>query len=424
MKTILIKSGWQTVNIGDIGHVPGILALLASRFPHDRLIMWMSDDSMGVGKMLRHYFPNVTFVKGEYGEGGNFSTNDLKSAFESADMLIQGSGPTLHAETLRAWVNYSDKPFGVFGITLTDSELNGINDKDSELTKILNRASFIFTRETASLKSLSESKVVSPKMGFAPDACLGSTIRQDDVADRFLEENQLIEGKYICVIPRLRKTPYYWSRWETPWCEPGDMPTFHTRVKTTQEQIKNIEELNHEHRAEDMAKLRGVVVDWIRKTGLKVLLCPEMSYQLTLLGGDLYAPLPDDVKEKVVIKDRYWLTDEAAGVYKKAMAVISQDCHSPLIAYTQNTPAFYLRQSGDTQKGQMYSDFGLSKWILEMDDISSDDISARLMEIYNEPTEAERYLNSGMGKITKQHKKALDIVADELMKTRENQECI
>ena len=62
----------------------------------------------------------------------------------------------------------------------------------------------------------------------------------------------------------------------------------------------------------------------------------------------LVDPLPKDVKKLVVWRDSYWLPDEAASVYAQAQAVVSVECHSPLIALRNGTPAFYVRQPTDT----------------------------------------------------------------------------
>ena len=37
---ILLRSGWQTVNIGDIGHTPGILHLLEQYLPEAEVRLW------------------------------------------------------------------------------------------------------------------------------------------------------------------------------------------------------------------------------------------------------------------------------------------------------------------------------------------------------------------------------------------------
>lgn len=38
----------------------------------------------------------------------------------------------------------------------------------------------------------------------------------------------------------------------------------------------------------------------MRETGKKVLICPEMSYQIDIMDELLLDPLPDDVKPSVV----------------------------------------------------------------------------------------------------------------------------
>jgi hypothetical protein len=38
---ILLKTGWDTVNIGDIGHTPGTLRVLEDKLPDARVIAWI-----------------------------------------------------------------------------------------------------------------------------------------------------------------------------------------------------------------------------------------------------------------------------------------------------------------------------------------------------------------------------------------------
>ena len=72
--------------------------------------------------------------------------------------------------------------------------------------------------------------------------------------------------------------------------------------------------------------------------------CAEMTYQIPMAKEVLVDPLPSDVKKNVVWRDTYWLPDEAASIYSKAQAVVSVECHSPIIALANGTPAF-LRAS-------------------------------------------------------------------------------
>jgi len=64
------------------------------------------------------------------------------------------------------------------------------------------------------------------------------------------------------------------------------------------------------------------------------------------------------------------------------------ECHLPLIAYHQGTPAFYVRQPTDTCKGQMYRDFGAGDWFFEMDETDGARLWGRLAAIHRDPAGA------------------------------------
>jgi hypothetical protein len=51
---ILLRSSWQTVNIGDIAHTPGMLALLEKHRPDDEVTLWPNPLSPAVEKLLVH----------------------------------------------------------------------------------------------------------------------------------------------------------------------------------------------------------------------------------------------------------------------------------------------------------------------------------------------------------------------------------
>src|SRR5262245_27938808 len=49
---IVLRSSWQTVNIGDIAHTPGVLHLLEQHLPEAEIRLWPSSVSNGVDEML------------------------------------------------------------------------------------------------------------------------------------------------------------------------------------------------------------------------------------------------------------------------------------------------------------------------------------------------------------------------------------
>ncbi|MGC9343990.1 MAG: polysaccharide pyruvyl transferase family protein, partial [Bacteroidales bacterium] len=238
----------------------------------------------------------------------------------------------------------------------------------------VDEAKFYFTRETASYENLKNAGVKCNLYGFAPDATFGSNVQDTYQALMFMKEHGLEYKKFLCVVPRLRVTPYYLIA-----------PSLkHHKEPWSQERIQEVDELNNKHKEEDHAKARSAIVAYVRRTGNPVLLCPEMVHNMDLFDELLYNPLPDEIKKKVIKRTSFWRTDEATTVYKNAAAVISFEAHSPILAYMQGTPAFYLRQPEDTIKGQMYYDIGLSDWVFEIEDTKAQDIVDCLMEVVND----------------------------------------
>lgn len=358
---ILLRSSWQAVNIGDIAHTPGALALLERHLPDARVTLWASDVSMQADAMLRRRFPGLTIVKGELKADGSVSNPELSEAIRSADVLVHGSGPSVVARHhLRAWHLATGKPFGILGVT--------IESTDDELLELLSQAAFIYVRDTVSLQHLRSRGLSVKPLEFGPDATFSYDLLDDATAQAYLKEAGLEEGGFACAIPRLRYTPYFQIRGHEP----------------SKEQLER-HELSLRHCEGDHAKQRQAIIRLVREAGLKVLVCPEMTYEMELGKKVLVDPLPEDVRRQVVWRDRYWLPDEATSVYARSRLLISFEMHSPILAVTVGTPAIHLRQPTDTCKGQMWRDVGLSDWIFEIDETTGDKIADRALQIASDP---------------------------------------
>src|SRR5512138_3438933 len=95
---ILLRSSWQIVNIGDIAHTPGVLALIERHLPEAEVRLWASADlSDEVAAMEHRRFPGLQIVKGQIGSDGKPSNDELADALKWADFLLHGSGPSLVA---------------------------------------------------------------------------------------------------------------------------------------------------------------------------------------------------------------------------------------------------------------------------------------------------------------------------------------
>ncbi len=371
---ILVRSSWQTVNIGDIGHTPGMLRLLERYLPEAELSLWACDLGHGVDQMLAKDFPHVKIFTGPRADDGAPQCAEGRRLWEEADLFIHGSGPyVVTRRTVDDWAA-TGRPYGIYGVTLEDF--------DESLVGMLTQAAFVFCRDTASLRAARAAGVRCPRMEFAPDAAFAADDRDDVSADKFLRAHGLEAGEFISVISRLRYTPYFKIRHLPP---------------TALDFERN--EISESFKESDHERLRKVIIAWVRVTGKKVLLCPEMTYEIELTKEQLIDPMPDDVKPFLVWRDTYWRPDEATSVYARSLAVVSMEMHSPILACAVNTPAFYLRLPTDTCKGQMWRDIGLPEWIFEVEESDGDEIAEALITLANEPARTREKLTHARARV-------------------------
>src|SRR5688572_31885209 len=198
---ILLRSSWQSVNIGDIGHTPGALSLIEKHFPEAEITLWPGSLGHGSRDLLTKGYPRLKIAEGSVGGDGKPTTAALAKAWEETDLYLSGSGSgfpaSAHAVTFQ---KVTGKPVGVFGVS-TDP-ISGIGgDRDPEggtlasirtralklppthlpadLRYIMDRAAFFFCRDTISRDYLKAQGVKTPILEFGPDAQLGMHLRED-----------------------------------------------------------------------------------------------------------------------------------------------------------------------------------------------------------------------------------------------------
>jgi polysaccharide pyruvyl transferase WcaK-like protein len=332
---VLLRSSWQTVNIGDIAHTPGVLALLEKHVPGAEVRLWPSKVDNGVAEVLKKRFPNVSIVQG---------ADAVKAALAECDFLLHGSGPSLvAANDVARWRKETNKPYGIYGITVA-------NPTDAVLDHITN-AKFAFFRDSVSLKLVKDKGAKCPVMEFGPDGAFAVDLKNDAAADAFLKANGLEPGNFLCCIPRLRNTPYW---------------KIHNRKMTEEDERKH--KVNEAKKEQDHAGLRAGIVSIVRETKLKVLVCPEDQSQMAVGKELLVDPLPEDVKKRVVWREKYWLTDEARSTYLRSAGLFGNEMHSPIMCVGSGVPALVCRWAEQTSKGYMWRDIGLGEWLFDMDD--------------------------------------------------------
>ncbi len=345
---ILLRSSWQTVNIGDIAHTPGVLKLLETYLPNAEIHLWPSKLDNGVDKLLLARFPNLKIAQ---------STAALDTAFESCDFLLHGSGASLVAEQdVVRWHEQTRKPYGIYGITLPPKKSSStVAVSRATLVKtieVLSNAKFVFFRDSKSLRFAKEQGCSCPLMEFGPDGAFACDLRDDVNAEAFLSQHRLEPGKFLCCIPRLRYTPY--------WTIPSKRRPFDAVKHARNESMKE-----HDH-----APLRRAIIEVVRQTDLKVLLCPEDQTQMLIGKQLLLDKLPRNIRHRVVWRPKYWLTGEAISTYIRSGGLFGNEMHSPILCVGHGIPAIVCRWAEQTTKGYMWADIGLGDWLFDLDDES------------------------------------------------------
>ncbi len=379
---ILLREALQYENIGDVGRVPGTIRLFERHLPGAEITLWPWSLHAREREMLRRAFPRLRIAEGEIDARGRASTPELAAAWSSAEIFVS---PSKNARTFTEWAA-TGRPYGFFGAAfdpITDrarlpdglslDELRARIDAlpEGEFARkfgdrgFYERAAFIYCRDTLSLRFLQREKLRPGVLEFGPEGCFALDLRDEARAADWLKRNGLAGEDYLCVVPRLRYTPYYRVRNVPRSNSDYVMDTLNARTTTS-----------------DHAPLRDLIVRWVRGTGCRVVACPEMTYQIETAKEQLVDPLPADVKRSVVWRDTFWLPDEAASIYARARAVVSVECHSPIIALAVGTPALHTRQPVDTVKAQMYRDIGVGDWLFEVAQTSGEELWAAVQKIH------------------------------------------
>jgi hypothetical protein len=341
---ILLRSSWQTVNIGDIAHTPGVLAILEKHLPDVHVTLWPSLVDNGVEEILRARFPKLAIAKR--------GSAELAKAMEACDFLLHGSGPSLVAERdITAWREATGKPYGVYGITLPPKPSTATaalpEDVLARTVGVLSGAAFVYFRDSRSLELARGLGCASPVMEFGPDGAFACDLRDDAAARAFLDANGLEERKFLCCIPRLRYTPY-WTIKNVPFDE-----TRHAR----NEAMKDRDHDPH---------IRAIV-RVIEETDLKILLCPEDQTQMQVGREVILEKLPAAVRSRVVWRPTYWMPGEAVSTYRRSAGLFGNEMHSPIMCIGHGVPAIVCRWAEQTTKGYMWEDIGLGDWLFDFD---------------------------------------------------------
>ncbi|MBL8991757.1 MAG: polysaccharide pyruvyl transferase family protein [Spirochaetia bacterium] len=362
--SILLYSGWQTCNIGDIGHTPGTLAYLEKFLPKAKVTLWLLRGNEEVVGMLNARFPRVKIVQGEVNAEGRASTPELQKALDESEVVIYNSG--MHFN--KFWPS-PIRVLNVFHtlkkhVVLYGHSFDGFREEElAAHLEAFSKCALIYCRDNESLAYLRKENLSARVLEFGPDGCFGSDVRDEARAISYLKENGLEDRKFITVTIRTN-TPKSGSR------EAGDV----LNPKVRSPELVAQDELWAE-------KLRHLIATWVKSTGKKVLLTPEVDKEIGPALELLWKRLPADIQKKVVHRNTFWNCDEAASIFARAHTVVCMEPHSCILAMAAGTPVIHLASLKHGIKAWMFRDIGLPEWLYDIDQEKPEQFSNALLRI-------------------------------------------
>jgi polysaccharide pyruvyl transferase WcaK-like protein len=375
-KRIVLQSAWDTVNIGDIGHTPGTLHILEQHLPQVQVTVWAMKLDERVTEMLKRRFPKVTFLQGNV-LGKSAKDAELQKAVKECDLFIRNSG--MGQDT--TWIKYCrlvGKPYGMYGQSYFKTMVSG--EKGAENMDLLNNASFIYTRESRTLKMLQEAEVKAPVLEFAPDGCFGIDVLDDERGLATMKKLGLEDKKFITVLLRTN----------TPKAPGVDDPR-PEKLNPLHPTSKQVED--DQRRA---AGFRELITKWVQATGNKVLIAPETIKEMGHNKRLIFDPLPPEIQKHVVNLEYFWNADEAASIFARAHTVVCHEPHSPIIALANGTPIIHWFSEFHGLKCWMFEDIGLTDWLLEIDTTPAETVFQTVMTIEKDYPAAQAKVKKAM----------------------------
>lgn len=417
---LLAAFSWGTGNIGDIAIAPGLLNLVGEVEPELPVVVMASQTAGSqafarIAEYLPRYSKNCRAVAYPFAIGSDTATGSAGSAWRA--FHDRWGGPTLRAfenGTLSARVAarvaddilnrlpremlaelegrnpeaaraLTDAGFVLFtsGTTLNFGRMGvrrfyafslkyampllvarvlgipyGVGGQSFEaldwpsdlvFRPLLKDARFVYCRDPDSLAYLAQRDLLAPRSGFRPDSTFFFQGFDEPWLETYLRAHRLTPKTFITLTIRSARS------------QPGPLA----------------DTITQERQDEHMERIRAFVSDWVARTGVPVVLCPEVRYEIPLMHDNVYMRLAPEVREKCIWMDQFWTTEQAYSLYRQAEIVVSMEMHSVIMALSLGTPVLMPQFCENGRKVWMLEELGLRDWIFDIDEPAD---SPRLLE--------------------------------------------
>ncbi|MBV7334086.1 polysaccharide pyruvyl transferase family protein [Chloroflexi bacterium TSY] len=399
--TILVHSGWNRYNFGDVAHTPGLLHLLEKYIPEAEVWLWMARYPEWLAGYILERFPNTHVFHGQFGGIHGAIDQTITEAYERADLFIYNSGPifnygheivseqiktegwrgfdwnaTMEPAAKLYYAKHMHVPFGIFA----QSFIYFAPPADIFIPEILSQATFLTTRETDSLTYLQQLGVHAPDMDFTPDAAWAFDLKDDERVVPWLDSLGLNEREFLVATTRNA---------------PAGVDTEFDKAKQT-------------------TFFAQVLTDWIEQTGLPVLLIPETVGSIQLNREYILEASPPHLRSHIILdnslwmpEESFWTPDQALSVLSRARAYLNVDHHGVLMALAAGTPCVHPHQPQAGRKSNALRDIGLNNWLFALYDVDPRVVSQTLLQIHQEYDLARQQVEEAVKVVQQAHKKRM-----------------
>lgn len=414
---IMVTYTWSFGNIGDIGITPGIVNLIRDRFPDSEIILVANSYRDDVVEYFESNFSNLSVIPTPfitelkkpisrevfkaiqddpgldqaYGTPYEKNAKIFREAFDRADFILYNSGTVLSygrwkysmSSTMRFWwplvlAQRHGKPYGIYSHSFERFAW----PSNELLVPVLDDAEFVFCRDGNSLEYLKKSGVKAKILEYGPDATFNFTpTKKAGGYAEFMKDKGLEEHKYITLSIRSGRSG------------------------------QGFLEANGARENLHAEKLRGLVTRYIKETGNKVLLAPEVKSEIAPAKELIYDPLPKEIQEKIVWMNEFWLPDLAYSVYESAEAVVTMEAHSMIMALAVGTPILHPRFVEAGRKAWMLKDLGLEDWLFDLDEESDtvDKMYEQLSAIHKDFPGAKAKVSKALEYVKERETRTMDV---------------
>lgn len=232
-------------------------------------------------------------------------------------------------------------------------------------------ARFVYCRDPDSLEYLRQQDLLCPRSGWRPDTTFFFNGFDDAWADQFMRRHALEKDRFITVTIRSAN-------------QKG--PLAGTMTAEREEAI--------------MSRMRRFIEDWTERTGLPVVLAPEVESEVEAAHHSIFAKLSPAAQKKCVELEKFWTTEQAYSLYRRAQTVVSMEMHSVIMALSLGTPVLMPQFSENGRKVWMLEELGLRDWIFDIDEPESPGaLLAAALRIQQDPSAAQDRVRSQLPRL-------------------------